>query len=239
MYWFPPAGQVGTADPFYECISLYLRLSIEGREGDKGKNPELMQLRRSIGETEDQKSLLLIIDLREYQYSCKGAAERVFQEAISQLLEMSTAAYFKVILIDEKPPTAKPQAEKNTPREEPVPVFEIEIDAAVKLFARRIPDDLRRQYPELNNSNNLVQRVLDPPEGVIVDDNVLADREDEVWDRYLGSGKPGRCCDNARDISSADIQKLLRPWWEELNNVSLHSAAAVPMDDDDDFPSFM
>ncbi|KAL3918524.1 MAG: hypothetical protein SGILL_004196, partial [Bacillariaceae sp.] len=235
MYWFPPAGQVGTVDPFYECISSYLRLSIEGREGNKGENPELMQLRRSIGETEDQKSLLLIIDLREYQYSCKGAAERVFQEAISQLLEMSTAAYFKVILIDEKPPTKNNTA--NSLREEPVPVCEVEIDAAIKLFARRIPDDLRRKYPELNNSNNLVQRVLDPPEGVIVDDNVLADREDEVWDRYLGSGKPGRCCDIARDSSSADIQKLLRPWWEELNNVSLHSAAAVPRDDDDDFPS--
>jgi ankyrin repeat protein/serine/threonine protein kinase len=233
MFWFPPTSQVGTVDPFYECISSYIRLSIESREDDNEDHPQLLQLRHTIGEMENQKSLLLIFDLRKYERMFQVEAEKIFQKAIGRLLAMSKATYFKVVLIDEKHPT---QAVDSNVREKPAPVYELEIEAAIRLFARRISDDLRRQYRVLNNRNVLVQRLLDPPEGITVNEKALKDREDEVWDQFLGRGKPGRCCDIARNIVSAEIENLLRNWWE-IDPTAV--PPPPPTDDDDDFPSFM
>ncbi|KAL3923598.1 MAG: hypothetical protein SGILL_001568 [Bacillariaceae sp.] len=234
MFWFPPTGQV-VEDPFYQFISTYIRLSIEGSGGVDDTGSELMQLRHSISEMENQKSLMLIVDLREYMSEGKDSLKKakVFQEAIGRLLEMSTARYFKVVLIDEGPPT---HSGASNLREEPVPVMELDIDSAITLFAHRIPDDLRRRYPVLNTRSELIQRLLDPPAGYEIDDNALQDREDDVWERYLGCGEPGRCCDIARDISSAGIEDLLRSWWQPAR---VEPTPPPIDDDDDDFPSFM
>jgi hypothetical protein len=43
----------------------------------------------------------------------------------------------------------------------------------------------------------------------------LSHREDEVWNRYLGSGEPSKICDIAKAISEHEVIELLRNWWDQ------------------------
>lgn len=179
----------------------------------------------------------LVIDVNECQTSPIGDISRLFQDAVAHLLEVSHAKYLKAVFIEESPPT---QTDSIRVREETVPVMELDIDAAVTLFAHCVPENLRRKYPILNSRTKLFDQLLDVPQGINISQDELDDREDFVWDQYLGSGEPHKCCDIARDINEDEIKALLKNWWEKPKVESAKEPAAQQTHwDDDDFPEFM
>ncbi|KAG7343441.1 ankyrin repeat domain protein [Nitzschia inconspicua] len=228
LFWFPPTGQV-LDNPIYQNIALLITSSI-GTSKDLQSGAE--ELLRDIAHMLVHKSVLLIVDIREFQKITEGVTSKMFQEVFSHLLEVSHAKYLKAVFIEENPPT---QTKASSSREETVPVMELDIDAAVTLFAHCIPEDLRRKYPILN-SRDLCNHLLEGPEGIEINQDLLDKREDFVWERYLGSGEPSSCCDIARYIRQEDVESLLTDWWSIPAN---EPPTPATLWDDDDFPEFI
>jgi ankyrin repeat protein/serine/threonine protein kinase len=211
LFWFPPTGQV-VDNKLYQVFASLLDLTIQELEEKQSNAGRLRQLRQEVADMVLQRAILIVVDVRAYQSTVQKDISRMFREAVAHLLEISLPKYLKVIFIENEPPS---HASQGIVTEESVPVMELYVDAAVTLFAHCVPEDLRRKYSILNSRTGLIDQLLEGPKELEINQETLNRREDEVWNRYLGSGKPSRICDIARSISEQEVQELLRNWWDQ------------------------
>jgi hypothetical protein len=220
MFWFPPSSKIHVDDTLYDNLSSFFRLTVRDLE-ENDRDNELGMLRHSIADLQNQLSLLLVIDAREFQRKSNGETLALVQQAINSLLEISTARYIKFIIISEEL-----SGEWGSVSVAPAPIDDLYDDlySAVTLFSRRVPDDLRRRHPILNSREGLIERLYAPDEGKYHGD--ILQRYEGLWDRFLGDGKPSKICDIARRITDGEIEELIH-WWDP------------PPEDDGDGPEVM
>jgi ankyrin repeat protein/serine/threonine protein kinase len=225
-FWFPPTGSINVDDVLYQSLRAFLELTVEGglshptdpaigSETDK----RLQTATSTIADTVTQKSVLMVIDIREYEKKIleqqqqrpgiRGAQEtdqRLYQ-AVQELLEISTPKSFKIILISDRAST-----EWIHPNEERVPVDVLDFPSAVTLFAYNVPATLKRNYPILNSRMDFIEYICDPPDEIQGQDDYL-DREADLFNRYFGGGVPSRCRQVAQRVTEDQVLEILH-WWE-------------------------
>ena len=149
----------------------------------------------------------------------RNTTNEQLHHAVNELLKITTTGCLKMILISESVST-----EWNpTGGEAHVPIWELDFESTVTLFARNVSTDLRRRHPLLKSPDELISYIYCPPEK-IQDDMYYGKREEKLWNLF-GAGVPSACIDRAKSCSEKRILQLLT-WWEKPDEhesqISMH-----------------
>lgn len=219
-------------DVFYQSLCEFVKLTMEadsspspGGGNVNGMDPRMQTVRSTIAKLATQKSVLMILDIREYEKQQKEGeiseeAQRNLHQVVKELLGMSAAKSFKVILICEHVST-----KWKHPREERVPIFPLDLESAVTLFAYNVPATVKRKYPILNSREDFIAYICHPPEEIQMQDD-YDEREEELFERFFGGGIPRRCREVAQRITDDKVFEILH-WWE----ASEERESLIPLDD--------
>ena len=110
------------------------------------------------------------------------------RKAINNLLELPAVKHLKIILISEQ----ISMGWSPTGGEKVVPVWELDLESAIILFAHNVPADLRRRHPILNSPDELISYICNPSEQT-QNDKDYERHEEELWDQFFGGGMPRAC----------------------------------------------
>lgn len=221
ILWFPSKGSMDTTFTLFQNIASFIALMIDDRN-TRPAEESLKEIWHSITEIVSDKSLLLVIDLRDYDddETNKNSTSKQLHHAVNELLKISTTGCIKIVLIAEK----VSMGWNPTGGEKHVPIWELDFESAVTLFARNVPLYLRHRHPLLNSPDELISYICYPPEK-IQDDKDYERREEELWNLF-GAGVPSACIDNAKSSSEGRILQLLT-WWEKPDEHESH----IPLDE--------
>lgn len=207
IFWFPSGGTVDTSNEFYHSISSFIASVVDESNSGIIEGKRLQKLLIPITKLVANKSALLVLDLRSYEREDGNKTIITnLRLAVKELLELQTVENLKVILISNQIWTGW-----STRGEKTVPVWELDLESAITLFAHNVPIALRRRHPILNSPGELISYLCDPSEE-IVSSGDYERKEDELWDRFLGGGMPRKCKDTARSLDEGGAVTLLN-WW--------------------------
>jgi serine/threonine protein kinase len=222
IFWFPSRGSVNGTCNLYQSISSFIASVVNESSDSIVEDLELQKLLHSIAKMVTDKSVLLVLDLRSYEIEDKNQNNiENYRHAVNELLKLPTVKYLKIILISEQISMGwSPNG-----GEKAVPVWELDLESAIILFAHNVPTDLRRRHPILNSPDELISYICNPSEQT-QNDNDYERCEEELWDRFFGGGMPRACRDIARVLSEERAMELL-DWWGKLEK----DESKIPMDD--------
>jgi len=221
IFWFPSRGSVNSTNDLYQSISSFISSVVNESSDHAMKGHVVQNLLFSISRLVADKSVLLVLDLRSYEIDGKDKKSiENLRQALSDLLKLPTVDNLKIIMISEQ----ISMGWSPTGGEKVVPVWELDLESAIILFAHNVPTDLRRSHPILNSPDELISHICNPPQQTQNNTNYES-REAELWDRFFGGGMPRACRDNARVLSEERAMELL-DWWGPPKDES-----QIPMDD--------
>lgn len=222
IFWFPSTGQSNGANDLCQSISTFIDSVIRESSDSTEEGLKVQNSLNSIVNMAAKKLVLLVLDLRSYGRDNKsGKTVESLRLAINDLLKLTVVKNLKILLISEQVSTGW----SPTGEEKIVPVWELDLESAIILFAHNVPTDLRRRYPILNSPDELISYICNPSEQTQKSEDYER-REEELWDRFFGSGMPRACRDIARVLSEQRATELL-DWWGGTKDES-----KIPMDDD-------
>eukprot|EP00536_Pseudo-nitzschia_multiseries_P013608 jgi/Psemu1/327242/estExt_fgenesh1_pg.C_5930008 len=222
LFWFPSQGSIDTESDLYQNLSSFITLMMDEKNVNITEGSELQKTLQSIGKIAANKSLLLVLDLCSYENDEKQKSNvQNIHKAVGELLKIQSTETTKVILISEKISVGGSQSKG----EKVVPVWELDFESAVTLFANNVPPNTRRRYPILNSPDKLISYICDPPKE-IQDGKDYNMREVELWKRMFGAGMPRACRDIARTLDEEKATELLS-WWD----ISREDESQIPFDD--------
>jgi len=222
IFWFPSQGLIDNTNALYQEILSFITLMIDESDVNITEGSELQKILHSITKMVADTSLLLVLDLGSYKNDEKQKKHvQNLHFVVDELLKIQATETIKIILISEEN-----SMEGGKFREERiVPVWELDFESAVTLFASNVPPNIRQRHPTLNYPDKLFSFICDLPEE-IQNDKEYETREDELWEQMFGAGMPRACRDTARALNEERAKELLS-WWETSEKDELQ----IPFDD--------
>ena len=222
IFWFPSKGSVNNTCELYQVLCTLFACAVhESSDGDE-ERLKIQKLVLSITKMVGDKSILLVVDLCSYE---TGETEKKnienLRRVVHELLKLQALKYLKIILISEH----ISMGWSPTDGEKVVPVWELDLESAIILFAHNVPSDLRLRHPMLNSPDELISYICSPPEQTQSNEDYER-REEELWNRMFGAGMPRACRDIARILTEERALELLN-WWGTVDK----DEPQIPMDD--------
>jgi len=222
LFWFPSQGSIDSTSSLYQNLLSFITLMMDESNVNITEGSEPRKMLQSIEKNAENKSLLLVLDICSYENDEKQEKDvKNIHHAIDKLLKIQSTETLKFILISETISVGGSQIKG----EKIVPVWELDFESAVTLFANNVPSTARRRYPILNSPENLISYVCDPPEEIKSSGDFNM-REEQLWKQMFGAGMPRACRDIARTLDEEKTKELLT-WW----NVSKKDESQIPFDD--------
>jgi serine/threonine protein kinase len=208
LLWYPSRSKSSTAVCLlYQQMEDIIKLMLTG---DPRGRDQLEALWRDVGKTLAEKRLVLVLDTR-WDRGWNENAERsetvvdCLHRFVQDILQLYAIASCKVVLI-ERSDGAIPRRSPwmDSIRHASVPVCPLEYDEAAELFALSVQTLNRHRFPILGRPDDLVELFYS-------DDDEISD---DLYERFLGNGHPGKCRMIAQQLGEAEINQLLT-WWNE------------------------
>lgn len=221
IFWYPSRGSVNSKCDLYQSISSFITSVVNESSENIGEGSRLQKLLQSITKMVVDKSVLLILDLRSYEIGKNKNCIGNLRRAVNDLFELPAVKCLKIILISEQ----ISMGWSPTGGEKIVPVWELDLESAIILFAHNIPSSLRQRHPMLNSPDEFISYICNPSEH-IQNNKDYERREEELWNRVFGGGLPRVCRNIARALSEKRAMEIL-DWWGTFEK----DESQIPMED--------
>jgi len=222
IFWFPSRETTDNTCDLYEKISSFIFTVMNDKvmNDSSGVDTERQKMLNTIAKMGANKSILLVLDLDSFGTDDNNKTNN-HRVVVDNLLKLPSVKHLKIILISEQ----ITMGWSPTGGEKVVPVWELDLESAIILFAHNVPSGLRQRHPILNSPDELISYICSPPEKAQNDEDYER-REEELWNQVLGSGMPKACRNNARNLSEEKAIELMN-WWGTSQDDKLQ----IPIDD--------